>query len=69
MLIIKNEHKIFFYIQNTYTCYLFLNNTLSKNFQITKKNVHEFNFFSDCNYIQDLVRSLKIYMYNVGQER
>lgn len=69
MLIIKNEHKIFFYIQNTYTCYLFLNNTLSKKFQITKKNVHEFNFFSDCNYIQDLVRSLKIYMYNVGQER
>lgn len=47
----------------------FLNNTLSKKFQITKKNVHEFNFFSDCNYIQDLVRSLKIYMYNVGQER
>lgn len=47
----------------------FLNNTLSKNFQITKKKVHEFNFFSDCNYIQDLVRSLKIYMYNVGQER
>lgn len=44
----------------------FFNNTLSK---ITKKNVHEFNFFSDCNYIQDLVRSLKIDMYNVGQER
>lgn len=55
MLILKNEHKIFFYIQNK---------TLSKKFQI-KKNIHVFNFFSDCNNIQ----SLKIYVHNVGQER
>lgn len=44
--------------------YRIQNKTLSKKFQI-KKNIHVFNFFSDCNNIQ----SLKIYVHNVGQER